>query len=613
MNIFLKFFISYVFINCFIENLTAQVDSNLISKPDSANSNAKKWLDKLYKSIQLDTNSINNSPKPLRNDFRFQKYKGKVIRSIEAQQMDFGIPIIDSGKNVKNKLTRIANQLHHNSTPSNIKKNLFFNVNDRLEPYLLADNERYLRDLSFIRDAKIIVIPVDNQVDSVDIIVLTKDVFSLGINIQNLSLGNSQVAFTEDNLGGWGNRITIRSLYENNRANRFGHGVEYLHRNFEGTFIDGYLGYFNAANSITDKHQENVYYAKMIKPLVNPYVKWIYTVELALHSTKDMYSIDSIYKLKEQYHYYNVDSWVGLNFDGQHLSKFSESQRLRALVSLRFFNQVFQKVPLAFNLKYDFHFADVTAFLGSLSVFRQDFFKTQYFYGFGRNEDVPEGINISFTGGYTKIDNRRRPYLALDFGRYYFTHSGRYVNYVFRIGSFFYRSHFEDINALGDISYYTKILNLGSGWKQRSFIETAISKQINYLLIEPLNLQSSFGIPEFSNGNIGGNFRATFKAESVFYSPFSIAAFRLAPFIFANSTLFTPVEKKFTDSKLYNSIGGGLRTRNESLIFGTLEFKAFYFPQKNLYNKRLRFEFSSNLKFKYNSIFVRKPDFINLN
>lgn len=594
---------------CSSTTMFAQSDST--KKADSSVSFSRKWFKKLYKGISIDSNA--SSIVPERNDVRFQRYKGRVIRNIIAEQMDFGISIADTSRNFKSKLTNIANHLHKNSTPNNIIKNLFFSKYDTLEPFLLADNERYLRDLSYIHDARFVVLPVGGQKDSVDIFVLTKDVFSLGVNVHSFSLTNSQVDITEDNIAGWGNRITFRTLYENTRNSKLGYGAEYLHRNLEGTFIDTYLGYFNANNSITDQKQEDIYYIKLIKPLVNPYIRWTYSFEASLHNTNRMYSPDTTYNLKERYNYYNFDTWVGYNFNAQQLSRFSENKRLRALLSVRFVNQIFQLVPQSFDTKYDFHFADETAFLTSLSIFRQDFFKTQYFLGFGRNEDIPEGINISLTSGYTKINNRRRPYMGLDFGRYYFTKNGRYVNYLFRIGSFFYRSDFEDVNIFGDITYYTALANLGGGWKQRSSFQVALARQINYLLVEPLYLQSSYGLPEFSNGNVGGNFRGTVKAESVFYTPLSIAAFKFAPFVFANSTLFTPVEKAFNQSDLYTSLGGGLRTRNESLIFGTLEFKAFYFPQKNFYNKRFRFEFSSNLKFKYNSIFVRKPDFVNLN
>jgi hypothetical protein len=73
---------------------------------------------------------------------------------------------------------------------------------------------------------------------------------------------------------------------------------------------------------------------------------------------------------------------------------------------------------------------------------------------------------------------------------------------------------------------------------------------------------------------------------------------------------FSPNDYK---TKILSSVGGGIRTRNESFIFGTIEFRGYYFPQKNFYNERFRYNLSTNVIFKYNTQFVKKPDFIQIN
>jgi hypothetical protein len=153
---------------------------------------------------------------------------------------------------------------------------------------------------------------------------------------------------------------------------------------------------------------------------------------------------------------------------------------------------------------------------------------------------------------------------------------------------------------------------LNARWKQRTFISGGIATQIKKELNEPLLLESQFGLPEFENINLGGDHRITVKAESVFFSPWSIALFRFAPFVFANAAVLLP-EKEPINRKFYSTIGGGIRSRNESLVFGTLEFKAFYFPRPNFNGDRFRFEFNTNIKFKYNSQFIRRPNFITIN
>jgi hypothetical protein len=250
--------------------------------------------------------------------------------------------------------------------------------------------------------------------------------------------------------------------------------------------------------------------------------------------------------------------------------------------------------------------------LASISLFRQDFYKTQYVYGFGRNEDVPEGIDVAVTTGWTNKNRRVRPYMGFDAHLNYFTEKKHYFNYTLRLGGYSYKKKYEDISILGNVEFFGRLKQLNARWKQRTFISGGIATQIKKELNEPLLLESQFGLPEFENINLGGDHRITVKAESVFFSPWSIALFRFAPFVFANAAVLLP-EKEPINRKFYSTIGGGIRSRNESLVFGTLEFKAFYFPRPNFNGDRFRFEFNTNIKFKYNSQFIRRPNFITIN
>ncbi|MGZ5221164.1 MAG: hypothetical protein ACXWC7_13840, partial [Chitinophagaceae bacterium] len=63
----------------------------------------------------------------------------------------------------------------------------------------------------------------------------------------------------------------------------------------------------------------------------------------------------------------------------------------------------------------------------------------------------------------------------------------------------------------------------------------------------------------------------------------------------------------------YSVLGGGVRIRNESLIFGTTEFKGMYFPRKNFRNESWRIEVNTKVRFKYNQEFIRRPEFVKVN
>ena len=155
-------------------------------------------------------------------------------------------------------------------------------------------------------------------------------------------------------------------------------------------------------------------------------------------------------------------------------------------------------------------------------------------------------------------------------------------------------------------------MRFGKRWKQRSFLNASFGKQYSSLLDEPFLLESRYGLQDFKNNSLGGSMRAPVKAESVFFTPWSILYFKFAPFVFGSATAFK-LNNDDSKTKIYPAFGGGIRTRNESLIFGTIELKAVYFPTPVLYNHRYLIQFNTNLRFKYTQNFIRRPEFVHIN
>jgi hypothetical protein len=306
-----------------------------------------------------------------------------------------------------------------------------------------------------------------------------------------------------------------------------------------------------------------------------------------------------------------MDGWAGWNMSADGIAGKNEDDRLRRLLALRVLDRNFSEKPTKYTELYDYRYADLIAVLAAASVFKQNFYKTQYIYGFGRNEDVPEGIDVSLTAGWTKKNLRERPYVGADFARYYFSNE-RYFNYTVRAGTFIYKGELEDIDLLANLDFFSKLKKLGTKWKQRTFLSAGISRQYQTVLNEPLMFESDFGLPGFRYNNIGGDLRISGKAESVFFSPWSLLLFKFAPFVFADGTYFRFYNTTLGQN-LYTALGGGVRIRNESLIFGTIEIKGMYFPRKNLYGDSWRIDVNTNIRFKYNQQLIKKPDFVHVN
>jgi hypothetical protein len=588
----------------------AQNDSS-INRIDSFLMHQKGLLGKLARNLMADKPVAPSVP--VRNDLLFMKYKGKSIRNIIIKRLDFGTPLTDTGSHFKNTFTQLASDFHHKTKEDVIRNNLFFKPGDKFSPDLIGDNERQLRDLPYLHDAEISVKNAGR--DSVDIVIVTKDVLSIGGSLQMQNTTKMSLAVSEDNLAGTGDELLLTGFFDNKRNPKFGYGAEYTNRNLGGSFIDWFGGYLSFNRNYTNGfHNEEMVYTGLKRPLVNPYMKFTYAAQAAWHITQDFYKSDTLYDTNNRYRYYNYDAWIGWNTGAFKLSAdVNKDNRMRTMLGIRYLQQNFGRVPLKYEGQYYYQFADLKAILSSITIFRQDFYKAQNVYGFGRNEDIPEGADLSLAAGWTKKSGTKRPYIGLDIQRYFFTARESYFHYTLKADGYFHKQ-LEDINLLFNLDYFSRLIHMGSNWKQRSFVSAGIAHQIKRVLDEPLFLQSDFGVREWhADTLIAGDTRITLKAESVFFIPGTLAKFSFAPFVFGNLCLFTPVEEKFSHSNWYNSLGGGIRTRNESLIFETIEFRAYFFPQKNFIGEHWRLEFNTNVRFKFNRRFEKKPDFVNVN
>jgi hypothetical protein len=596
------------------DTLSEKQDTSQKKSLDEYLKTRKGFFGKMFKGLTRDTTDVQKANDLKRNDVPYKLFEGAVIRNIIIKDLPFGIPLTDTSQKVVTIFTRLANTLHHTTRATVIKNNLFFREHELLAPYLMADNETYLRQLPYIQDALVEVVPSHElRLDSVDVYVVVKDLFSLGVSVASLGLKNTDVAIKEDNITGSGNGFVVHGLYDISRRRNFGGGIEYVLRNIGGSFLNLNTGYQSYYPNIVGLKEENRYYLRLTKPLINRYSHWTFELDGSYHSTRNMYSSDSIYSSDIRYKFYNIDAWAGYNINSTGFTTITEDKKLRKLVGLRVIDQQFRVLPGKYITQYDWRYANLTAAIASFSFYRQNFYKSQYIYAFGINEDIPEGLNLTVTAGYTKKQNLSRPFIGFNYERSNFNSRINYFSYAFRAEGYLNHKDIEDINLFGTIDYFDHLKAMGAKWKQRTFIDIGIAKQINTVLNEPLYIDSKYGLPEFSNGPFGGSLRTSVKAESVFYSPWAFQSFRFAPFIFSNAGLFTPYNFPINTSSIYTIVGGGLRTRNESLVFGTLELKGYYFLKKNVYNENWRFDISTGITFKYNAQLVRKPDFIQVN
>ncbi len=566
----------------------------------------KGLLGRLGRSVSVD----NPQAAPVKTVNPFLRFAGKKINSIEIVRIDFNRSLHDSMVKKTNFPIRVANALHLNTRERVVRHNLFFREGDVLYPYMISDNERFLREQDFIQDALIVVLPGSESNQEVDVVVLVRDVFSIGGKINLSSTERMEVELREENFAGSGTRFALKGLYDKERNPTTGYGAELVRRNIRGSFVNWTVGALNFKPAFNSGRNEELnLYSFIERPMFSRYTAWTGAVELELNNSTNRYLGDSLFKQDFRYQYMRSDFWAGYNIGHKRHRLTDHTNRLRHFVSARLMYNHFYKRPEKFSNVYNFNYADINGGLLGYSLYRQNFYKTSFIYGFGRYEDIPEGVDLSGTGGWINKSGQMRAYFGLGAEASKFFRRGNYYSVILRAGTFRDEGDFEDTDVLLEVNHFSRLNTINSQWRNRNFFKVNFAKQFSPELNTPLFLVSNYGLPYFS-GEEQGSFRSTVRTESVFYNLRKFLGFRFAPFAFGDLALITPRDHALKASRGYTAFGGGFRTRNENLVFGTLEFRGAYYPRTVPGMKAYEFTFSSNIKFKYNSTFIRRPDFI---
>lgn len=578
----------------------------------------RKLFNKVVQSISVN-NPIPVQGTPMqeatKNALDFEPYEGKFIRYVYVNKLGFNKLLTDTSVSRNNLLDKLGNSLHISTRYPVIRKNLFFKSGERVDPDLFSDNIRYLRDLSFIQDASIVIIPIQNNPDEIDVMVLVKDVFPIGGSVPEFNTNLLDVELNNDNVFGSGNRMRIRQFFDTRRSPSYGYGFEYLARNIGGSFLNIAAGFQTEKPAFNSgRREENAYFIKGDLPLVSPYHPYTGGFELSVNNTSNTYTPSNIYEQQLKYGYYNADLWLGYSLGAKERMLDNLGIRKRSILSGRIIHRYFTERPDTLKLIYDSRYNDITGVLFSYTMFERDFYHTNFIYGFGRNEDLPEGFSLTFTGGWADRQDVSRMYFGAEYQRSYFNSKKAFLNYTFKAGGYMNQNKPEDLSALTSLELITPLKQLKSkNWFMRHFISGSITVQKFIRLNDPLRVSSIFGIPRIRNTRIDGTARITLNAETVFYNTYKLAGFNFAPFFFSNLSLLKLSATDPENGALYSAFGSGVRTRNENLVFGTIELKAYFFPKVVESMSPWNISLSTNLRFRYQTTLIQKPDFVVVN
>ena len=543
-------------------------------------------------------------------------YQGKIIRHIHIETINFDRSFTDTSIRDNSFGARVGNRLHKSTRKFVIRDNLFIRENHPVNAYMVADNERFIRSLEYIHDARIVLVPIPNNPDSVDVNVYTKDLFSIAGGGASNGLNHFNANLYEANLAGMAQRLDVSGLYDFNRSPNFGYGGAYRKDNVLHSFIDAGVGYSTMNMSSYTHEEETTEYLALNRQLVSPYSRFAGALTLSHNEAGNSYNFPEpvFYKYK----YNLVDGWAGYNIGINQLTATNNTIRDRRFLAIRMYSRDFTQEPaqVTNSLTFDPIFNSSQAVLAQFTFFRQDYYKTQYIYGFGTTEDLPYGYNIAVTAGLHKQWHNslflERPYAGVNASDYIATPQGDFIQLYMRSGGFLFKNKVQDGSFLIGATAYSRICFLNST-KIRQYVNLSYTHLYNRVTYAPLRLDNYFGLRGFLTDSAYGTRRLSLQLETEFYLKFKVLGFQFAPFPWGDLSLITPENAPYSRSSLYTSLGGGIRGRNENLIFETIELRAFFFPIAPNNMRGFKVVVNANVRYRYSSNYITAPDVVQLN
>jgi len=532
------------------------------------------------------------------SDEQYVPYEGKIIRNIYIQSVGFEKSIYGDEKPIVQKMGRIANKIHINTRERTIRQNLFIKRNELVNPYKLGDNERFLRDQAFILDSRFIVTPVE-ETDSVDITVVTRDVFSIGFDLGGTIPTAPKFTLYDANLDGRGQRLQFTMLFDNDRKPKTGFSALFKKSSFLGSFVDLEV-FYTELNTGISYGDEREFATGIIleRKLVSPYSRIAGGGQWSKNWSKNVYSRpDSLFL---DYSYNIADFWIGYNFG----VKKKIEDRTRSFLAVRAFDGYFIDKPDQEDFPHFKRYNSANGVLAALSFYKIDFFKSQYIFGFGRTEDLPYGYSLTPTIGWVKRLDTERPYASIKLDYKGVFKSGGFYRAELTTSSYFRNSKFEDAVINSSLAYFTQAFSLGN-YKLRNAINVNFTKLYNVYANEWLEIYSLI-IPGLRVRDIDAVQRSSIRIETSLYTPWTLLGFRIAPF---GSLWYANLKCPECEETSNNFLGisTGLRIRNENLIFGTIELMGTYIPEDEKGKSKFSFRLRQNLRIKKTDSFVTAP------
>ncbi|MCD8073123.1 MAG: hypothetical protein LUE10_08175 [Alistipes sp.] len=436
-----------------------------------------------------------------------------------------------------------------------LRRDLLFSPGDTVNAQQLVRNKQIILYRPYIAEVEFELVP--NELDSsvVDVVIHTRDKWSIGAKLYFKSRGRSILELYDDNFIGTGNHLGILTSADRKERKYKGNGVQYT--------IPSLLGSFYRTDIYAGKYYfDDLLQVSLYKNFINP-TDYELGASVA-HDKLDYYMLyaDSMDWVKKT----AIDFWAGKSY---YIPKINSSVYFTGRYSYADFPLRPDTTSKDINPAFHNH----NRMIYGLGLYREKFYAANMINGYGFQEYLASGYRAEIVGGYQWGEFRDAYYIGLGF------HTGGlhnigYIHGGFDIGTFITEKEGKLWQSALDVEvkWFSNLFKMGRS-NMRQFITLNHTRgwKRGDGSDEVIKFTRQDGPRTITQWNVG-TVRSVLRTETVFFTPFKPIGFRTAIFGWADFAMLGYNNNIFRNS-FYNTLGVGVRLKNERLTFSAIEIR----------------------------------------
>lgn len=555
-----------IFVFLFISSVCcAFAQDSLNTNTDSASK--KSFLDKINFFNDLEFFQMVNESKSKCEQVTFdvssiQHFSNRKIRNIEIEVLN-PLGHVDTSKLKRTKMFNVANKLHRTTPKHIVEDHLLIKTGAPLNVNDIVASQQLLFENPMFRDAKIIVIPVEDDEEAVDILVMVQDLWSWSFSGEATDryVGGGLVF---NKFAGLPHQFSARLRFNFDRDNIVTPTLTYRYRNIKGKFVD-------AGGSATHDKREYKYAVDFKRNFFSAAPQWAAGFNMSWNKEYHRDFADETF-------FNNQDAWLAKSFAFNH----PKLNNYNIILGGRFARTKYTYAPdrdvyeienIPSNELDDF--ADINSYLISIGIANRNFVSAANLFDFFPYRNLQTGFNAHLVGGIIDESNlTRRGYLGGTFNHAVMKRSGYFHNEI-SAGTYF-NDGLEQITVYLKNNYFTNRFPMRK-WGLRQYVYSTLGVGFVRPDGERLSLNNSNikGLRKFEEGN---SFYSL-SLETEIQSPINFMGFQARFFLFADiGTQGNQSDTPFSGAQFYHAYGFGARFNHWNLGIDFLELAFVYYP-----------------------------------